>query len=157
LLRQETLLREAAVKVRRYLGLPQDQRVQTPLIIIVSKADVWSHAIGAELDEEPYATDGHTHLQVDVARIERISDAIREHFRRLCPEFVASADSFSESVRYIPVSALGTSPELIERNGHHLYSVRPRNVQPKWVTVPLLYSLAKWATGMIGQASASDA
>ncbi|MHC4561152.1 MAG: hypothetical protein ACYS8X_00075 [Planctomycetota bacterium] len=157
LLRQETLLREAAVKVRRYLGLPQDQRVKTPLIVIVSKADVWSRAIGADLDDEPYATDEGSHLRVDLARIERVSDMIREHFRRLCPEFVASADSFSEWVRYIPVSALGGSPELIERDGHHLYGVRPRNVQPKWVTVPLLYSLAKWTTGMIGQTSPPDA
>jgi hypothetical protein len=27
--------------------------------------------------------------------------------------------------------------------------IRPRDIHPRWVTVPLLYSYARWATGLI--------
>ena len=151
LLRQETLLREVSVRVRRYLGMPQDARLKKPLIVVVPKFDIWSDMADVSLDTEPYtvAKDGRPAL-VDLERVEQVSDVLGRLFERMCPEFVAAANSLSVAVRYIPVSALGGSPELITRDGHGFYGVRPRNIRPQWVTVPLLYCLSKWASGMIG-------
>jgi hypothetical protein len=45
------------------------------------------------------------------------------------------------------VSALGHSPEKYpDKNG---LLIRPKDIQPRWVTIPLLYSYARWATGLI--------
>ena len=152
-LRQETLLREVTVRVRRYLGLPQDHRRKKPLIVVLSKADIWSDMLDGAIDTEPYLPgQGEWPLLVDVERVEDVSRKIRALFERLCPEFVATAEVFSSEVVYIPASALGTSPMMIERDGHRFAGVCPKDVTPKWVTVPLLYCLAKYVTGMIGKA-----
>ena len=150
--RQETLLREASVRIRRYLGLSQDARIKKPLIIIVPKFDILSDMAGISLDEEPYSEGSEDQpALMDVREVERVSDILRDLLRRLCPEYVATAESLSKAVRYIPVSALGTSPELVEHGDQKIYGIRPKNIHPKWVTVPLLYCLCKWARGTIGR------
>ena len=157
LLRQETLLQEAAVKIRRFLGLTPDKRIDKPLIIVISKADIWANMLEMAIDTEPYVPGvGQWRMGMDVRRVEQVSSNIRQLMRRLCPEFVATADNLSSAVRYIPVSALGTSPEVVERDGHRIYGVRPQNVNPKWSTVPLLYCLCKWSRGLIAPVGAPD-
>ena len=109
------------------------------------------------IDTEPYVPGvGQWRMGMDVRRVEQVSSNIRQLMRRLCPEFVATADNLSSAVRYIPVSALGTSPEVVERDGHRIYGVRPQNVNPKWSTVPLLYCLCKWSRGLIAPVGAPD-
>jgi len=52
------------------------------------------------------------HLAVlDLDRIERISGKVRELLLNVTPEVVSTAEDFAEEVVYIPVSALGHSPE----------------------------------------------
>ena len=150
--RQEMLLREASVRIRRYLGLAQDERIKRPLIIVVPKFDMLTEMTGISLDTEPYTAgkDGRPAL-MDINEVNRVSDELRGLFRRLCPEFVAAAEGLSHAVRYIPVSALGTGPELIQREGNSFYGIRPRDIYPKWITVPLLYCLCRWAPGTISQ------
>jgi hypothetical protein len=152
--RQETLLRETTVRIRRYLGMAQDERLSKPLIVIVPKFDIIAKMAGVSLDTEPYteSKEGRPAL-MDTGRVERVSDQLRELFRRLCPEYVASAESLSMAVRYVPVSALGGSPELVHRGEQSFYGIRPVNIKPKWVTVPLMYSLCKWAPGTITRAT----
>ena len=156
-IRQETLLQEAGVKVRRYMGIAPNKRIDKPLIIVVSKADVWANMLDMSMDMEPYGPgNGGASMTMDVDRVDDISNKIRGLMRRLCPEFVATAENLSTNVRYIPVSALGTSPEIAEHDGRHMLGIRPRNISPRWVTVPLLYCLCKWARGLITPASAAD-
>ena len=65
----------------------------------------------------------------------------------ITPEIVSAAEDFSDEVVFIPVSALGHSPEKYpDRSG---LLIKPRDVHPRWVTIPLLYSYARWATGLI--------
>ena len=157
MLRQETMLREVSVRLRRYLGMSQDERIKKPLLIVVPKFDVWSGMTDISLDAEPYteAKNGRPAL-MDMARVDRASNALHSLFRRLCPEFVAAADGLSVAVRYIPVTALGGSPELIERKDHSFYGIRPKNIRPRWVTVPLLYCLCRWTSGTIGSKAPAD-
>lgn len=151
LLRQETLLQQAAVRIRRHLGLSQDKAINKPLVIVVSKADVLASLVDLPLGSEPYAqADPDKPILVRSDLIDQVSDRIRRLFLDMCPEFVATAEGLSNAVRYIPVSSLGCSPEYTVRGETGFYGVRPRNVKPRWVTVPLLYCLSQWAPGLIG-------
>jgi len=152
--RQETLLRETAVRIRRYLGIAQDERIKKPLIVIIPKFDIIAKMAGISLDKEPYTESKEARPGLmDLGRVERVSNKLRELFRRLCPEYVATAEGLSMAVRYIPVSALGRSPELVQRSGQSFYGIRPADIQPKWATVPLMYCLCKWAPGTITRAT----
>jgi hypothetical protein len=140
LLRQEILLNELASRVRKFKGLGQAERHRRPLIVILAKADIWIDLIDASIDAEPIITDPSPRL--DIPAIHAMSDRCRQLMRDLCPEIVSAAEGFSRQVLYIPVSALGTSPELVQLPGRRFYGIRPRNVKPKWVAAPLLWSLA---------------
>jgi len=142
---QETIMREVAVRVRRYLHLPQDRQIKKPLIVVVPKFDVLADVPGVSLDEEPYVEAGdNTPMQVKVDVVEQTSESLRAFLRRLCPEFVATAESLSTFVRYVPVTSLGGSPTIVRRGEHTFYGIRPKEIRPKWVTVPLLYCLCTW-------------
>ena len=150
LLRQETLLREAAVRIRRYLGLSESTRIKTPLLVIVPKFDVWAEAIGISLDKEPFLSlEQQGLLSMDLEQVEANSKLLYDTFKTLCPEFVSVAENLTRTIRFIPVTSLGCSPEVVNRDGRQFYGIRPAQVDPKWVTVPLLYSLCKWASGLI--------
>ena len=146
--RQETILREASVLLRRHLGLAHDKRISRPLIVIVPKFDIWQEMAGLRIDTEPYTQQGDSGpLLVDTARVEEASDSLRKVLLRYSPEFVATAENLSAAVRYIPVSSLGCSPTFVRKGNY--YGISPKDIHPRWVTVPLLYSLCKWAPGMI--------
>ena len=157
-IRQETLLQEAGVKVRRYMGIAPNKPMDKPLIVVVSKFDVWANMLDISMDGEPFRPgNGRWPMLLDVDRVDDVSNGIRHLLRRLCPEFVATAENLSTSVRYIPTSALGTSPELAKRDdGRYMLGIRPRNISPQWVTVPLLYCLCKWARGLIAPAPSAN-
>lgn len=146
--RQETLVKEAAVRIRKYLGMSMDKRLRKPVIVIVPKLDIWENLLDEPL-EEPYIERPGQPSAVRLKYIEAVSNQIRQMLRRWCPEFVASVESFSEVVSYVPLSSLGTSPEVVSLGDRTFYGIRPKDIKPKWVTVPLAYCLAKYTTGMM--------
>jgi hypothetical protein len=144
--RQETLVHEAAVRVRRYTGLPHDGRHARPLVVVVTKSDVWGHLLeNAELPDPWLRKDGVGGLDAD--RVELTSRAVRELLARVCPEVVTAAENFAAEVVYVPVSALGNSP--VVHPGACQLAVRPADIRPLWVTVPLLYGVCRWVPGVI--------
>ena len=149
--RQETILSEAAIRFRKHASLSAYQKCDRPLLVLVAKSDIWGPLLADEdLVSEPIVRDepGKAHLSVlDLDRIERVSMKVRQLLLELTPEVVTIAEDFSDEVFYMPVSALGHSPEKYpEKNG---LLIKPRDVHPRWVTIPLLYSYARWATGLI--------
>ena len=150
--RQETILNEAANRVRKYTGLPASKKHDRPMIVIVPKADVWGPLIDLDLSHEPLVppAKGDGPWSVDVRAIEAISGRVRAMLREHAPEFVEAAEDFCQTIVYVPVSALGCGPEKSEQAGG--FYVRPRDIRPRWVTVPMLYILAKWSNGMIATA-----
>lgn len=151
--RQETLLIEMASRVRRYANLPPNKKHNWPLLVLVPKSDVWGSLLGEDVLTEPILprTGSGSLAAVDVKRIERVSQKLRALLLSETPEIVAAAEDFCQHVVYIPVSALGGSPEESELpdGGKGLF-VRPRNIAPHWATVPILYMFAKWTTGLVG-------
>jgi len=146
--RQETLLNEAAARVRKFRGLSQSARDDRPLIIILSKFDEWSHLIGPMDDSEPWRRSGGSAVcGLEVDRIEERSERLRELLRRYCPETVAAAEGFAEDITYIAVSALGDRMEIDPAT--KLPGIRPANIKPYWATAPLLYALGKTIPSLV--------
>lgn len=138
--RQDVVLSEMASRVRRDLGIRQDERVQTPLVVIVSKFDIWQSLLKLPLQVPPYIKSSKFPVSgLNINHIEDVSFSLRELLRNACPESVAAAEDFSSHVVYIPVSALGCSPTLTPEG---MLGVRPGEIRPVWAPVPLLYALA---------------
>lgn len=155
--RQEQILTEAAARVRRYTGLSSNKKHDRPLMVLVSKADIWASLLGEDLQTEPMSCQNGRWC-VDLPRIERVSRLLRALLMKHSPEFVAAAEDFCQCVIYIPVSALGAGPEADENGG--MLAIRPDRIRPQWVTAPVLYLLAKWSSGLVaalGKPAASDA
>lgn len=141
--RQEAILQEAAARVRRTLNLPQTAHHDRPLIVVCTKFDVWSGLLKHKA-AEPWKVVG-SRAGLDVDAIHATSQALRNLLLAVSPEIVGAAEGFSRDVTYVPVSALGKAPS---GTGGHV-SIRPRDIAPWRVTVPLLYGLGRCLPGVI--------
>jgi hypothetical protein len=138
--RQETLFIEAAARIRRHAGMSARAKYERPIIIVLPKFDEWSHVIEQDIDTEPWRIHGGV-AGLDLERIEHVSGHLRQMLMQYCPEMVIAADTFAQSVTYIAVTSLGNSVELDAGTG--LPGIRPMNVKPAWVVVPLLFALSR--------------
>ena len=147
---------EMASRIRRYVGLASHLRYDRPLIIVVPKADVWGRIIDLDLSTEPFSPPsfgGSTPWTLDLEKVQSVSASVRAFLMQSAPEFVTAAEDFCQHVVYIPVSALGHSPQR-QANQEGLL-VRPSEIHPKWATIPMLYVFAKWSKGLIAGTAAS--
>lgn len=147
--RQEAVLHEMVDRVRRHAGLHQNQKYTRPLIIVVTKYDVWWPLLGEERLPDPWVKSLNSDLHaLDMAAVESASSRVREMLWCFSPELVSSAEAFTDHVFYVPVSATGCAPEFDAESGR-LLGVRPRDINPMWTEIPLLVALARWGGGMI--------
>jgi hypothetical protein len=144
--RQETILIEAAARVRRHSGLHHGSKFDRPMIIVLSKFDEWIHLLDPADDGEPWRSQGNL-TGVDVGRIERRSSRLRDILLHYCPETVTAAEAFAQDITYIAVSSLGDRVTLDPGSG--LPGIRPKDIQPRWVLVPLLYALSRILPALI--------
>jgi hypothetical protein len=144
--RQETFLNEAAARIRRHAGLAHTAAYDRPLIVVLSKLDEWKHLIDTERGGESWRSQADG-TGVDIDRIEHLSDILRGILLHYCPETVAAAETFARDVTYIAVSSLGDQIETDPTTG--LAAIRPKNIQPHWVTAPLLYILSRTSSKLI--------
>ena len=146
--RQETILTEAGLRIRSHAGLTAQQKHDRPLLVIVPKSDIWAPLVDVDITTPPLVHKGDgIPARVDLLRIEKVSHRVRAMLVQHAPEFVAAAEDLCKYVTYIPVSALGHAPESDEKTG--LLGIRPRDIKPRWASVPILYAFAKWTTGLI--------
>lgn len=156
--RQDHILAEATRRIRVEMGLGQDERDKRPLIVVLSKYDAWSSLAG-RADLKPAwvyqkLTDEVFGLNVDT--LKNVSSKFRDLLLQLAPEIVSTSEAFSEDVTYIPVSALGCSPqemqdaEPIGDPPRRPLGVMPSDISPIWAEVPLLYAIRKTIPGLIG-------
>ena len=149
--RQDTVLSEMGRRVRAQLSLEAHQRLGRPLLVLVTKSDVWAPLLaGEDMESEPVLPpekeDGV--WRVDLGRIERTSARLRRFLFEHVPEFVSVAEDLCDPVLFLPVSSLGASPEAAQEDGATVLRVRRERVRPRWVTVPFLYAFSRWATGL---------
>jgi len=147
--RQDTILLEAIQRVRRHAGLREDELHQRPLVIVVTKWDSWKGLLPDITNEPPfYEIPGQVVQSINLDRIRLVSDAVGNLLQQLCPEIVAAAQGFARDLTFIPVSATGRGPEVDPATGS--LGIRPRNIEPYWVEVPMLFALSQWARGLVG-------
>ncbi len=146
-IRQETILAEAAQRIRKHRGLSAYQPYDRPLLILVAKSDIWAPLMNDDMVSEPIFKVPAGRSALDVPRIDRTSRHLRKLLLEVAPEIVTVAEDFSRTVIYIPVSALGHSPERRADQGGLV--IRPRDIHPHWVTAPVLYALSRSHPGLI--------
>jgi len=147
--RQDTILVEATQRVRRHAGLREDQLHKQPLIVVVTKWDSWHQLLPELSHEEPYkVVPGQPIQALDIERIINTSAKVEQMLESVCPEIVATAIGFAEEVFFIPISATGHGPEVDPETG--ALGIRPRDINPWWVEVPLLLGFHRSTRGLVG-------
>ena len=138
---QHQVLSEVAARIRTHTGWPQDEKYDVPLIIVVTKFDAWCSLMGVSKLRlrELIRPVGENLSALHIDGIQSASAKVRKVLRQYSPEIVSAAEGFSRDVIYIPVSALGNSPEIDPETGR--LGIRPADVEPMWAEVPLLYAL----------------
>ena len=143
MVRQDTILRMVTSHVRKQRDLQDTEQTNHPLCIVVPKFDLWASMLGIDIDTEPFVEiEGKKFL--DMQRIRATSKAVRSHLLEVCPEFIATAESFSSAVTYVPLSALGSNPgfTVVQEDGTGFFGICPKNIAPHWATIPVLSALA---------------
>ncbi len=145
---QETILAEAAQRVRLFAGLGQNQKHQRPLIVVVTKFDAWRKLLKPQDFLNTWAVGSQGSITVmQHELIENWSRILRSLLWDVSPEIVSTAESFASQVLYLPVSATGRNPERDPKTG--ALGFRPKDVKPVFAEVPLLYSMSRWMHGLV--------
>jgi hypothetical protein len=149
LFRQDQVLLEAANRIRAHSGASQSDKLTQPLVVVVTKFDAWRTLTpNLELDlNRLIRRAGSTMSALDSRVLHTISTTVRQVLNQHAREMVTAAESFSKEVLYIPVSALGCAPEIIDGSG--MLGIRPRNIQPIWSEVPVLFALHRCTNGLV--------
>jgi hypothetical protein len=132
---QDVLLSELKVRVHRLLNLGVGERIDRPLAVLVGKCDAWMHWLGPEPFADPV---GDHHL--DLAAVERNSNAVRSLLLEIAPTVVGNAETTSSQVTYFPVSSFGHAPRRI---GSGSYVPDPGQLSPILAEVPVLWILSR--------------
>ncbi len=139
--RQDLYFTETIKRIRQNLRLDPLEKYKKPVVVIVSKADVLGPEILQEIKDNPWHHNkkgGTTDL--DYSRLLQVSFIIRSKLCDYAPQVVDAVETFSSDVIYMPISALGHSP-ILEESGQ--LAIRPVDIHPFWVEVPLVYILAR--------------
>jgi hypothetical protein len=147
--RQDQVLFEAANRIRTQAGLGQNEKIDRPLIVVVTKYDAWCSLLGGmPLMTKHVLKETRSGLRaLDVVRLKEVSGRVREMLAKVAPEMVSAVDSFSDDVTYIPASALGHSPEISDEGG--FLGVRPSRIRPAWTEIPMIYALNRAAPHLV--------
>ena len=143
---QETILTEAANRVRRLTNLPPTGKHDRALYVVVTKQDVWGRFVPAVAGAAPLLLDGPEGMAfVNSERVAAVSAGIRAMLQRHCGALVDAAESFAKSVTYVGASSLGVRPTLDESKQ---WVVRPGDIAPDGVEAPILYGLNRLMPGL---------
>ena len=141
---QDQVLQEASRRIKNLTGLAQHAKYSRPLIVVVTKYDVWHSLLSNEIVEMTslLCRIPDRGAAIDLRRLQKVSQRMRELMFELAPDIVAAAEGFSEEVIYLPNSALGCSPEIVRlADRTEALGVRPCNIRPMLAELPMLYAL----------------
>jgi hypothetical protein len=152
---QNTLLDNAANRLRSLRGMSLQERHNGPLVVVVTKLDAWVNLFPEAVRNQILATNffspsapGSALCVLRADLVKRLSDIVRGLLQSLAPEIVNAATAYSTDVTFIPVSATGCNVQRLNNPdgtpvAGYGFGVRPRNVQPKLCELPLLVGISK--------------
>lgn len=133
--RQELLFTEVVARIRRLRALDPSAPIAIPVVIALTKADVWAEAaLGENWPVLPAERDAESILR----HLRELSGRLRDVMKGVAPEFEAVATALASDVWFVPVSALGTSPK---KRSDGSYSILASEIRPRWAEMPFVLSL----------------
>jgi hypothetical protein len=133
--RQDSVLMEAANRIREHAGIAQTARLPQPLFVVLTKFDAWRPLLNEFTPRSVLTT--HPTSPIEVLQhdeVERLSTMARNLLWNTCREIVTAAESVSENVVYAPVAAVGWDVRTTAGVSNFLGA----NCEPYGVLVPLL-------------------
>ena len=127
--RQELILIETVARIRRFAGVGQNSKLGIPVIIALTKADLWAGKVGIDITHPPIAPSKFVNL--DRTKIDEVSAVAQAFVGRSFPELMQSLTAFVDNVHWVPCSAMKTT--INSQSGRE-------EIQPlaTWSEVPLL-------------------
>lgn len=149
--RQDEVFNEMVRRCRFLRHMGPTEIADIPLIIVVTKFDIWAPLLNISDIEIPWQNlEGKELAGLDLVKIRQISNRVRDLLLKLIPHFPMAAGEFSRNVTFVPTSATGCSPT---KRGEQLV-FRPRDLAPIWAEVPLL--LALQSVGLVQKLETSN-
>lgn len=143
--RQEGIFQEMVRRFRFLRQLPPNQKTRIPLVIVVTKFDIWAPLLGInDLSNFPTCwkdIPGSTRAILNPGIISETSEKTQELVQKYMPTFCATIQQFSDNTCFIPVSATGCAPT---KNEHGLLAFRPCDLKPVWNEAPMLHCLKEY-------------
>ena len=127
--RQELILIETIARIRRFAGVGQNSKLGIPVIIALTKADLWAAKLGIDLTHPPIAAS--TIVDLDRSKIEEISLIAQAFISRTFPELMQSLSAFVDTLYWVPCSSMRSTVD--SQAGTE--EIRP---QASWAEVPFL-------------------
>ncbi|MDR3109048.1 MAG: hypothetical protein LBU65_05085 [Planctomycetaceae bacterium] len=143
---QEIILTEMITRVRDHLRLSPNEKHKSPLIIVLTKFDAWQQLTNFSHYHNPWEPVQNMAISAySVKRVEEYSQILRKLLLDLIPDLVSTAETFSENVTYIAVSATGRPPEFgpPDNEGKRQLMFRSGEINPVWTEVPFFHAHAQ--------------
>ncbi|MDR2344899.1 MAG: hypothetical protein LBE18_02430 [Planctomycetaceae bacterium] len=140
---QSTVLTEIITRIKTQSHLAADEKIKTPIIIVLTKYDAWNQLADFPTYNNPWLRAKKIPTSVyDVNCVNEYSQILRKLLLDLIPDLVGTAEANAEKVTYIAVSATGTPPEIgmPDNDGKRPLLYRPANIKPVWVEVPFFHA-----------------
>lgn len=131
--RQDTLLSEMKARIRRHCGTRYKSKLDRPLIVGISKADLLKDYL--DMDTDVYKKLQSGRYALDLTALKKISDSAENFMNIHASEVVEIAKNITNDVWFLPVSSLGHNPQ---KEG-----VRPADIKPLFAELPIVYTLAR--------------
>lgn len=144
--RQELLLREAASRLTKLLARAEGVKHDRPVFIVLNKMDEWQDALSENARKPPVISAPKGMSGLDLQRIANTSLELRALLLQQTPELVYTAEAHFERVTYLACSSLGQRPKYADDGRPFM---RPKDIRPWGVTVPLLLGMRCAIRGMI--------
>jgi hypothetical protein len=143
---QDVILAESEVRIKQILGLSTEERISTPMAVIVGKSDAWIDLLGSEPLLPAIGKEEDGRGLVLASNIRKNSERIRELLAEISPGIVGNAEEISSDVRYFAASPLGHPPvTFVDAEGVERIGPDPKKLDPWHVEDATLWVLSKIA------------
>ena len=144
---QGQILREMINRIKKFRSMASFEKSDKMLVMLVPKYDAWADNFPIDLKALSFAqfNQGTYQYALDFSVIKCVSFCTRQWLLERAPDIVGDSEAFFENVYFLPVSALGTSPDYDE--ARNMIGIRPSEINPVWVDVPIYLYL--WKCGLV--------
>lgn len=144
---QVQILREMINRIKKYRGMASYEKSDKLLTILVPKYDAWASSFPFDLKDLSFTYFDKSRVVncLNLGVLKLISYSTRQWLLQRVPEVVTDSEAFFETVFFLPVSALGTSPEY--DSSTDMIGINPDNINPIWCDVPIYLYL--WRCGLV--------